>query len=235
MTRFADMPFDLTGPIIKNFSGHPYAYMEIKGQNIFVARKELEKLNNLLLNSNVIPSSLSKFLQINPQKMILKGTRMINPSVLICTPYDLTGKPSKTPLAFLFISEGGCGKLKWNGKIYYSGTGEILKAETYFWYRKSYEVAAYGWSVNYQYSGGALKVWQVAKNDTGMPETLYMAPELQKYEHDRLVDKENYEWLQKTLPDICPKSISGYKRGKTANSPTYRKLVLEARKKGREL
>lgn len=48
-------------------------------------------------------------------------------------------------------------------------------------------------------------------------------------------DKRNYKWLQENLPDVCPKSYSGYKRMKNGNTKNYQKLVTKAKEMGRDI
>lgn len=48
-------------------------------------------------------------------------------------------------------------------------------------------------------------------------------------------DMETLEWLKKYLPQICPKSISGFRRMRTTHSKNYQKLVAEAAKLGKKL
>ncbi len=54
-------------------------------------------------------------------------------------------------------------------------------------------------------------------------------------EAQRGIDKRDYKWLQENLPDICPKSYSGYKRMKNNNTKNYQKLVACAKELGREI
>lgn len=51
----------------------------------------------------------------------------------------------------------------------------------------------------------------------------------------RGAEKREYEWIQKNLPAICPKSLTGYRRMKTSNSKNYQRIVNEAKKFGRNI
>lgn len=44
-----------------------------------------------------------------------------------------------------------------------------------------------------------------------------------------------YYWLQEKLPQLCPKSLSGYVRMKNANTKNYQKIVAEAKRLGKQL
>lgn len=54
-------------------------------------------------------------------------------------------------------------------------------------------------------------------------------------EKQRECNRLEYFWIQEHLPDLCPKSLSGYSRMKNANSSNYQRLVDEARKLGKTL
>lgn len=47
--------------------------------------------------------------------------------------------------------------------------------------------------------------------------------------------QKEYFWLQENLPNICPKSLSGYSRMKNANTENYQKLVKAAAELGKKL
>lgn len=47
--------------------------------------------------------------------------------------------------------------------------------------------------------------------------------------------RHEYYWLQEHLPELCPKSLSGYSRMKNTNSKNYQKLVVAAKKLGKQL
>lgn len=61
----------------------------------------------------------------------------------------------------------------------------------------------------------------------------YYRDNIIEIEAQRGIDKRDYQWLQKNLPDICPKSYSGYKRMKNGNTKNYQKLVALAKELGR--
>ena len=51
-------------------------------------------------------------------------------------------------------------------------------------------------------------------------------------EYQRGISKRHYKWIQKNLPDLCPKSISGYTRMKNSNSKNFQKIVAAAKDLG---
>lgn len=44
--------------------------------------------------------------------------------------------------------------------------------------------------------------------------------------------EKEYQWITDNLPDIAPKSLSGYKRMKNSNSKNYQNIVSKAKQKG---
>ena len=54
-----------------------------------------------------------------------------------------------------------------------------------------------------------------------------------EFEVQRGINKRDYKWIQDNLPEICPKSYSGYMRMKKSNTKNYQKIVAEAKRLGR--
>lgn len=59
--------------------------------------------------------------------------------------------------------------------------------------------------------------------------------EIQRKKEADVQDKLDYDYLREHLSDLCPKSISGYKRMKASNSENYQKLVIAARNIGYDI
>lgn len=51
-------------------------------------------------------------------------------------------------------------------------------------------------------------------------------------EFQRGKDSRTFLWLQTNLPDICPKSLSGFRRMKSQNTKNYQKIVEAAAERG---
>ena len=67
-------------------------------------------------------------------------------------------------------------------------------------------------------------------------EELYKEYKVQRdAEHQKALFRADYDWLWEFLPDMCPKSFSGYMRMKNSNSKNYQKIVAEALKLGRDI
>lgn len=48
-------------------------------------------------------------------------------------------------------------------------------------------------------------------------------------------NRADYDWLWEFLPELCPKSFSGYTRMKNSNSEKYQQLVQAAKARGRNI
>ena len=51
----------------------------------------------------------------------------------------------------------------------------------------------------------------------------------------RVIDEDEYDYLYEFMPDICPKSLSGYRRMKKSNSTNFQKLYKKAKEAGYEI
>lgn len=56
-----------------------------------------------------------------------------------------------------------------------------------------------------------------------------------EFEYQRGIYKSEYKWIQENLPDICPKSYSGYMRMKNGDTKNYQKIVSAAAEKWKRL
>lgn len=61
----------------------------------------------------------------------------------------------------------------------------------------------------------------------------YEKNKLEKAQQEK--DKQDYDWLCEYLPELAPKSFSGYRRMKNTNSKNYLKIVEEALNNGRSI
>ena len=56
-----------------------------------------------------------------------------------------------------------------------------------------------------------------------------------KKANDDFINSEEYDWLFEHLPEIAPKSLSGYVRMKNSKSNNFMKLVEKAKESGYEI
>lgn len=244
MLQFTDMPYNLNCGLqkVNDPKSHAYAYMELNGSNIDIAKLELQKLNIVIDYAKKIIPAIPKWARIDTDKIAFYNySSSYGYSKLICTPYTFTGKISKFPLSLLFISFQPKDSLGYsvNGEIKYFADGKIASATVNCWHRKSWEQAGDGWQYFFYDNDGNLTMREIlstVKPDKyGMPGPIYKCPALLQEEKEREKKQKEYDWLQKNLPDLCPKSLSGYTRMKNANSKNYQKIVEAARQLGKEL
>lgn len=74
-----------------------------------------------------------------------------------------------------------------------------------------------------------------AKLEAERQQQQYYHAHMIEIEAQRGIDKRDYKWLQENLPDICPKSYSGYKRMKNGKTKNYQKIVAKAKALGRSI
>lgn len=149
MEQFSFLPFIFSGrELKKEYSGHPTAFMNLDSQNIKAASIELEKLNEYIKESvgfsDLIPCNILIPIDEIEYKQYSKAHGY---SKLICTPLTATGKQSKYPLKFLFMTrldtesiyESKGSKIivtpgdKTTGEIVYGLDGQPATAKVNFW------------------------------------------------------------------------------------------------------
>lgn len=54
-------------------------------------------------------------------------------------------------------------------------------------------------------------------------------------EFTRGEERRTFLWLQQKLPELCPKSLSGFRRMKSQNTKNYQKIVQVAAEKGYQI
>lgn len=53
--------------------------------------------------------------------------------------------------------------------------------------------------------------------------------QLLKMSNEEQINRKDYDWIWEHLPDIAPKSLSGYTRMKNAKTKNFEKLVIKAK------
>ena len=242
MCQFTSIPYDLNCPIQKlnTPKAHPYAYIELDGANIEVAKSELRKINSYIVDARSFIPELPKKFCIDVDKVAFSEySPNYGYSKLICTPYTFSGKISNIPLTLLFMSRRDVMQYQVIGNLEYSADGCVVKADVNVWSRKSYETPGTGWIFFFNTVNGVFLLDQVnstvRRGEDGMLSVVYRSDRLIEEEAEKGRDKKKYEWLQHNLPEVCPKSFSGFRRMKVQNSKNYQKIVEAARKLGYRL
>ncbi len=68
--------------------------------------------------------------------------------------------------------------------------------------------------------------------DDSPPDILAFRKESDKKNAERIAEGQEFEWISENLPDIAPKSLSGYRRMKNSNTKNYQNIVKKASEKG---
>ena len=149
MRRLIELPFRFDSPMqyfIKK-GGHPFAYIDIDRENKEIAIQELHKLNSYIRESVKISDRIPSNIEIPIQEIMFNEySKEYGYSRLICSPKTITGRPSKHPLEFLFMtklyptqyveSKDGFKPVYHDyatGKVFYVANGLPDKAEVNIW------------------------------------------------------------------------------------------------------
>jgi len=242
MLQFTKMPYNLNCPVHK-FIGkkaHPFAYMNLDTYNQKVAKEHLMKLERMIDEIRPEIPLLKSDYYIDVRKVAFRQyDKRYGYSRLMCTPHTFTGKISKIPLTLLFMSHLNIRSYYFIGELKYNKDGEILTAHVSISREKVAYSGATFWEFIFTTVDGEFLLEQAKTSlnpdKHGLPCAVYKDQSLIRMEQEREDDMQNFLWLQRNLPSLCPKSLSGFRRMRTTNSKNYQKLVSEAAKLGKQL
>lgn len=242
MLQFSSIDYDLKCPLYKydKSGSHPFAYMNLNSKNIKIAKRDLKWLNSCIDSYRKKIPLLEKEFFINVQRIAFREySDSYGYTRLICEPYTFNGNISRLPLQLLFMTRLNEESYYASGKIYYGDDGKIKKADVHIGFRNNPCEAATSWLFYFKTLDNTLILEQaktsLCLDEKGLPLAVYRDASLIKYEREKEKDYQSFLWIQSNLPTICPKTFTGFRRMKTANSANYRKLLEEARKLGRNL
>lgn len=228
MRQFTNMPYQWNGAVKKNMqkNGHPFAYMDLTGQNITIAQNELAKMNEQLTNDSTLSRSIPKGIHIPIREITFKASKTHGYTRLMCTPFTFTGQISKYPASLFFTTKDEDeNDDSTHGELFYGQDGNIKKAEIYFWEKFN------GWFFYYDTVGETLTLSKVEiplMNEQGQRRVIYKGAHILEREAQLAREEKDYAWLQAHIPNLCPKSISGFRRMKSQNTKNYQKIVVAA-------
>lgn len=149
MEQFSMLPFAFVGrKLNKDYHSHPQASIDLDSQNISAAKIELEKLNDFIVQSFSLSKLIPSDIRIPIDDIVYHQYKKEHGhSKLICTPFTATGKLSKYPLKFFFMTRlDGETTYKKKGKaliqiapdstsgeIVYARDGQSATAKVNFW------------------------------------------------------------------------------------------------------
>lgn len=83
---------------------------------------------------------------------------------------------------------------------------------------------------------------EIARYDSWKGKSSKYMSDQERIEQDSLdrakkyyVDNQTFLWIQENLPDLCPKSLTGFRRIRTQNTKKYQNIVSAAAKLGKEI
>lgn len=232
MHQFTSMPYLWNQRIKKAFFryGHPFAYMDIVGENVAIAKAELSKMNDALYSDTFCSSAIPNEIKIPIQNITFTPSKDSGYTRLICNPYTFTGEISEYPLRLFFETIPTDCIVSTHGSLFYGQDGTVKKAELYFW--ESYG----GMFFYYDTVNGKLALSKVeVPAINGQKEIVYKGPHIVEWEARRAKEEIAYTWVQKNLLNICPQTLSGFRRMKTQNTKNYQKIVAAAKERGVDL
>ncbi len=160
--RKLDMPFVCNTEVKKYIheGGHPFAYMEILGENIILVKAEIRKMNEIIKESIKAYPSIPQDLRI-PENEIVFQSQNYGYTRIMCTPKTFTGRPSKYPYSLFFCTDLSKSGNTRHGELTYGKDGTIQKATVCFWENSN------GFFLNFKMIDGELTFTGLGQNKQG--------------------------------------------------------------------
>lgn len=149
--RELDMPFVCNTEVKKYIheGNHPFAYMEILGENINIVKAEIQKMNAIIKEGIRDYSGIPQNLSIPVKDIVFKSERY-SYTMIKCTPKTFTGKPAKYPYLLYFCTDLSKTGNTTHGELTYGQDGTIQKATVCFWRNRN------GYFLNFKMIDGKL-------------------------------------------------------------------------------
>lgn len=232
MQQFSSVPYLWNSRIEKQLAprSRPFAYMNLVGANVETAKSELSKMNSLLKQLHQEQPSIP-LLIIPIADVLFEPSTAHGYTRLMCTPVTYSGKPTKHPVSLHFMTDITSEIASTHGELFYSQTGAVDKANIYFWRKR------HGYFFYFETVEQELVLSKIESSSPSVeyspPVVIYKSPHILALEAQREQEEQDYQWLQKYLPEKCPKSLTGYRRMKTQNTKNYQTLKQLAAGLGR--
>lgn len=235
MVQFSGMPYCLNRPVrlFDEPHGHAYAYISLTGPNISAAIVELERMNARLRTDSRVSPKIPSSLQIPVRDIVFTPSKERGCTKLLCSPYTFEGKVAEIPLSLVFMTNLDGEKDSTHGTLHYAPDGHVAKATIYFWRNRSGYFFYYE-TLNQSFVLSKVELSTVTVSSYS-PEIIYKDPYWIKMEQARKQETADFKWLQSVMPEQCPKSISGFRRMKHANTKNFQALAAEAKRRGRNI
>lgn len=236
MKQLANFPYKWNKKIQKSTPKHArwYAHMDLGIINRIIARRELAKINGIIIRSYKLSHNIPRNVLI-PIKEICFSPSALNYTTLICQPYTVDMKENMYPAILKFTNNKPAGDSSVHGNLFYGRNGRILKGSAYFWKNHI------GHFFYFEMVDNELVISRVERSNAAKPFdpnidiSIYKAKHVLELEAKREKEAKDYEWLKDNCPNKCPKSLTVFRRMKTLNSKNYKALKAFAFEHGKEI
>lgn len=133
MQELTNMPFVWNTEIKKQFGNqsHPFAYMEIVGENVDIVKNELKKINKQIAKDKKSYPHIPAHVKIPVDKIVFHSD-IYGYTRIMCSPKTFTEKKAKYPLTLHFTTDFSKSNTT-HGELVYNQEGQIASANVYRW------------------------------------------------------------------------------------------------------
>lgn len=134
MRELNRMPFTCNIEVKKYIheGNHPFAYMDLFGENINIVKSEIRKMNIIITESIKVYPAIPQNLRIPENDLVFQSSNY-GYTRLKCTPKTFTGKQAKYPYSLYFCTDLSKHGNTTHGELTYGQDGTIQKAMVCFW------------------------------------------------------------------------------------------------------
>lgn len=134
MRELKEMPFICNTEVKKYIHerNHPFAYMDLFGENINIVKSEIKKMNVIIKESIKDYPDIPQNLRIPESELVFQSTNY-GYTRIKCTPKTFTGKPAKYPYLLYFCTDLSKLGNTTHGELTYGQDGKVQKATVCFW------------------------------------------------------------------------------------------------------
>lgn len=138
MREVPNLPFEVNCDVKKYIREgvHPFAYMNVVGENIDFVKSELNKINSYIERDSIKYKKIPKNARIPIQEIVFNSSDLHAYTKFICTPKTPTGKFAKYPFKIAFFTDMNRfnnERYSTHGEIVYNQAGTIASANIYCW------------------------------------------------------------------------------------------------------
>ncbi len=138
--RLLHMPFVCNTEVKKYIheGNHPFAYMEILGENINIVKAEIKKMNTIIKEGIRDYPGIPQNLSIPAGSLVFQSPNEgYGYTRIMCTPKTYEGNKSKHPYTLYFCTDLSKRGNTTHGELTYGQDGKVQKAKVVFWRNNS--------------------------------------------------------------------------------------------------